>query len=105
MQSRDAWRGWHGYGFVSGESATRRKTMADKNDKIPENVPGKYYVDKTCVPCHTCMEVEGAGALLKYNDDQTYVYFHAQPTDEAQVKIAEDSLAICPTGAIGNDGE
>jgi hypothetical protein len=44
-------------------------------------------------------------ALLKYNDDQTYVYFHAQPADEAQVKIAEDSLAICPTGAIGNDGE
>jgi ferredoxin len=37
--------------------------------------------------------------------DQTYVYFHTQPADEAQVKIAEDSLAICPTGAIGNDGE
>jgi ferredoxin len=79
--------------------------MADKNDKIPENIPGKYYVDKTCVPCHTCMEVEGAGSLLQYNDDQTYVYFHTQPADEAQMKIAEDSLAICPTGAIGNDGE
>jgi ferredoxin len=79
--------------------------MADKSDKISENVPGKYYVDKTCVPCHTCMEVEGVHALLKYNDDQTYVYFHTQPADEAQTKVAEDALAICPTGAIGNDGE
>ncbi len=62
-------------------------------------------MDKTCTPCHTCMEIESVGALLKYNDDQAYVYFHAQPADEAQIKISEDSLAIRPTGAIGNDGE
>ena len=79
--------------------------MADKNDKIPENVPGKYYVDKTCTPCHTCMEVAGVDALLKYNEDQTYVYFHKQPGTPEEVTIAEDALAICPTGAIGNDGE
>jgi ferredoxin len=79
--------------------------MADKNDKITENVSGKYYVDKTCVPCHTCMEVDNAAALLKYNDDQTYVFFHKQPASADEIKIAEDALAICPTGAIGNDGE
>src|ERR1700679_3944769 len=82
---------------------TRRKIMADKNDKLPENVPGKYYDDKTCTPCHTCMEVAGVDALLKYNDDETYVYFHKQPATEAETNIAEDALAICPTGAIGND--
>jgi ferredoxin len=79
--------------------------MADKNDKIPENVPGKFYVDKTCVPCHTCMEVDGVAALLKYNDDQTYVYFHKQPATPEEVKMAEESIALCPTGAIGDDGE
>lgn len=79
--------------------------MADKNEKITENVPGKYYVDKTCVPCHTCMEIDGAYDLLKYNDDETYVYFHKQPTTPEEIKIAEDSMAICPTGAIGDDGE
>ena len=79
--------------------------MADKNDKIAENVPGLYYVDKTCVPCHTCMEIAGVEALLKYNEDQTYVYFHKQPANPEEVKIAEDALAICPTGAIGNDGD
>jgi ferredoxin len=70
--------------------------MADKNDKIPENVPGKYYVDKTCTPCHTCMEVEGVAPLLMYNEDKTYVYFHKQPATEEEIKIAEDALAICP---------
>ena len=79
--------------------------MADKNDKIPENAPGKYYVDKTCTPCHTCMEVEGVAPLLIYNEDKTCVYFHKQPATEEEIKIAEDALAICPTGAIGSDGE
>ncbi len=78
--------------------------MADANDKVPENVPGKYYVDKTCTPCHTCMEVAGVGALLKYNEDETYVFFHKQPEGAAEIAMAEDAMAICPTGAIGSDG-
>ncbi len=79
--------------------------MADKSEIVPENVPGKYYVDKTCTPCHTCMEVANAATLLKYNEDETYVYFHKQPATPEETVIAEDALAICPTGAIGNDGE
>ena len=38
--------------------------MADKNNKLPENVPGPWYVDNTCTPCRTCMEVSGADGLL-----------------------------------------
>ncbi len=78
--------------------------MADITQKVPENVPGKYYVDKTCVPCHTCMEIDGIKAFLRYNDDETYVFFHKQPTTPQEEKITEDALAICPTVAIGNDG-
>ena len=51
------------------------------------------------------MEVAGVGSLLKYNEDETYVYFHRQPATPEETSIAEDALAICPTGAIGNDGE
>ena len=25
--------------------------MADKNDKRPESVPGKFYVDSQCIDC------------------------------------------------------
>ena len=57
--------------------------MADKSIKQPENVPGKWYVDTTCVPCGVC--VDEAPTLLKYNADQTYVYFQRQPATPAEV--------------------
>lgn len=79
--------------------------MADKSIKVPENVPGPWYVDTTCTPCRTCMEVAGADTLLKWNDDETYVYFHKQPEGDAELSIAEETLAVCPTAAIGKDGE
>ena len=28
--------------------------MADKNLKTPENIPGKFYVDSTCIDCGLC---------------------------------------------------
>ena len=79
--------------------------MADKNNKQPENVPGPWYVDTSCTPCRTCMEVAGADSLLKYNGDETYVYFHKQPEGDAELKIAEETMAVCPQTAIANDGE
>ena len=79
--------------------------MADKTNKVPENVPGPWYVDTTCTPCRTCMEVAGADTLLAWNADETKVHFHTQPADDAAKAIAEETMAVCPTNAIGNDGE
>ncbi len=62
-------------------------------------------MDTTCTPCRTCLEVDGADSLIKWNDDETLVFFHAQPADAAQEAIAEEMMAVCPTAAIGNDGE
>jgi hypothetical protein len=50
------------------------------------------------------MEVSGVEAMLKYNDGETYVYFHKQPSPE-ETAIAEEAAAVCPQNAIGNDGE
>ena len=77
--------------------------MADKNSKQPENVPGKWYVDQTCVPCSNCLEE--APTLLKYNADQTYVFFTKQPGTPEEEAAAQKALEICPTGSIGNDGD
>jgi hypothetical protein len=79
--------------------------MADNSSKVPENVPGPWYVDSTCTPCRTCLDVDGADSLIKWNDDETYVYFHEQPADAAQVAVAEEIMAVCPTAAVGSDGE
>ena len=76
--------------------------MADKSNKQPENVPGKWYVDRTCVPCNSCMDE--AGSLLKYSEDQSHVFFSRQPTNPAEEEAAQKASEICPTGSIGNDG-
>lgn len=51
------------------------------------------------------MEVTGADDLLKYNDDETYVYFYKQPSSPEEVAVAEETLAVCPQNAIGSDGD
>ena len=79
--------------------------MADKSAKLPENVPGAWYVDNTCTPCRTCMEVAGADAFLKYNDGETYVYIFKQPEGAEELAAAENAAAVCPQNAIGSDGE
>lgn len=77
--------------------------MADKHNILPENVPGKWYVDDTCTPCRVCLDE--APQLLKYNDDETYVYFFKQPETEEELEAAKNALEICPQQAIGDDGD
>ena len=77
--------------------------MAEKTAIVPENVPGPWYVDNTCTPCRVCLDE--APQLLKWNDDETYVYFFKQPEGEEELAAAENAMAICPQNAIGNDGE
>ncbi|PJZ50690.1 ferredoxin [Leptospira saintgironsiae] len=77
--------------------------MADKNDKVPENVPGKFYIDNSCVPCNDCLEE--APQLLKYTDDESKVYFHKQPASPEEAVAARKAMEICPVEAIGDDGE
>jgi ferredoxin len=78
-----------------------RNPMADKTRILKENLPGKWYVDDSCTPCHVCLEE--APKLLKYNEDQTYVYFFKQPESADELDAAQRALDICPTGSIGND--
>lgn len=75
--------------------------MADSSRKLPENVPGKWYVDDSCTPCHVCLDE--APGMLKYNDDQTYVFVYKQPSTPEELEAAQRALDVCPTGSIGND--
>jgi ferredoxin len=88
--------------FKNRAATEEKNTMADNTRKLPENVPGKWYVDDACTPCHVCLDE--APQLLKYNDDQTYVYFFKQPETPEENDAAQRALDICPTAAIGNDG-
>lgn len=61
--------------------------MADKNDMVKQNAPGKYYIDNSCVPCNDCLEE--APMLLKYTEDESKVYFHRQPATPEEEIAAE----------------
>ena len=76
-------------------------------DNTAPKLPGKGFrvhghVDDTCTPCRVCLDE--APQLLKYNDDETYVYFFKQPEGPEETTAAENASAICPQNAIGNDG-
>jgi hypothetical protein len=51
------------------------------------------------------MEVGGVESILKYNGDESYVYFHKQPSTPEEIAAAEEAAAVCPQNSIGNDGE
>jgi ferredoxin len=48
---------------------------------------------------------EAGGTLLKYNEDETKVYFFKQPENAEEEDAADRAMNVCPTGSIGNDGE
>ena len=77
--------------------------MADRNLRSPENVPGKFYVDSTCIDCGLCPDT--APAVFKRFDQGGYTVVHHQPATEQELALAEEAREACPTESIGNDGD
>ena len=77
--------------------------MADKSQRVPENVPGRFYVDDTCIDCDLCRETAPRNFTRQDAEGHSYV-FH-QPEDPAQEAACLAAMEECPVEAIGNDGE
>lgn len=77
--------------------------MADKQNKLEENVAGAFYVDDQCIDCDACRET--APSFFRRNDDKGYSYVFKQPTDEAEKAQCDEALEGCPVEAIGRDGD
>ena len=76
--------------------------MADLQLKMPENVPGRYYVDNSCVDCDQCRNT--APQFFVRQDDGSYTYVRQQPLTPEEVALAEEARDGCPTDSIGNNG-
>lgn len=76
--------------------------MATPETRLPENVPGRYYVTNECIDCDQCREYAPSVFRRDENIGMTVVYH--QPETEAERLQAEEGLASCPVEAIGNDG-
>ena len=76
--------------------------MADPDDRLPDNVPGKWYVDSNCIDCDVCRTT--APDNFKANEDEGYSFVSKQPANDDEVSQMEEAMESCPTEAIGNDG-
>ena len=77
------------------------RKMADLNDRVPENVPGSYYVDWQCIDCEVC-RTNAPDNFTRSEDGYSFV--NKQPETEEERELCEDALTACPVEAIGNDG-
>jgi len=71
--------------------------MANLQHRLPENAPGDFFVDSSCIDCDTCSQL--APLIFRDHGDQCSVYH--QPETPAEVKRALMALVACPTGSIG----
>jgi len=65
--------------------------------RLPENVPGDFYVDSTCIDCDACRQI----APETFTEDHDTSIVHHQPESTREIKRALMALVACPTASIG----
>src|SRR5688500_5691962 len=65
--------------------------------RLPDNVPGDFFVDSTCIDCDACRQI--APSVFHQSGDQSAVY--RQPLSPDELLAAQKALIACPTASIG----
>ncbi len=76
--------------------------MAEEKDKLVENTPGRFYVDRQCIDCDVCRDTSPAN--FARNDENGYSYVYKQPDTPEELALCEEAFEACPVEAIGDDG-
>ena len=72
--------------------------MARLSERVPENVPGPFFVDSTCIDCDLCRQV----APETFADSRFgHSFVFQQPNSDEQRHRAAMALVACPTASIG----
>jgi len=71
--------------------------MAELGKRLPNNAPGEFFVDSTCINCDTCRQL----APLTFAEEDDYSYVRAQPEDKDGRASAFRALVAGPTASIG----
>jgi len=75
--------------------------MADPLDRNPENVPGPFFVDSTCIDCGLCREI--APQFFALSGESGLSYVHTQPFSSVDTVLAQQAVDQCPTESIGKE--
>src|SRR3954453_16172783 len=73
--------------------------MANRKKQVPENVPGDFFVDSTCIDCDACRQISPE-VFTETADGFSSV--HHQPQNAIETRHALQALLACPTGSIGS---
>ncbi len=74
--------------------------MANFAKRVPENVPGDFFVDSTCIDCDTCRQI----APAVFGEGPGHAFVRRQPPEPERRRRALYALVSCPTGSIGTRG-
>ncbi len=74
--------------------------MANPKKRVPENVPGDFFVDSTCINCDACRQI----APAVFGEAALTSFVRAQPVSATERRSAVQALLSCPTGSIGTLG-
>ncbi|MEP6924520.1 MAG: ferredoxin [Pyrinomonadaceae bacterium] len=76
--------------------------MAEIEEKLPDNVSGKFYVTRECIDCDVCRDTSPAN--FTRNDENGYSFVYKQPETSEEIELCNEAMEVCPVEAIGNDG-
>lgn len=76
--------------------------MAEKINRLPQNVVGAYYVDATCIDCDLCRST--APDFFTRDAETGFSFVYRQPVTPEERALADEARQGCPTESIGNDG-
>ena len=76
--------------------------MAEKINRLPENAPGPFYVDDSCIDCDLCRST--ASDFFRRDEEIGMSIVYRQPVTPEEIALAEQAKEACPTESIGSDG-
>ncbi len=72
--------------------------MADPQKRHPQNVPGPWFVDTSCISCDTCTDVSPE---IFGRDAARKAFVREHRVDD--VSLFEFALESCPVEAVGRE--
>lgn len=77
--------------------------MAKFQDRVAQNVRGKFYVEWSCIYCDFCVEI--APTVFQEHKERGWAFVFHQPTTPDELRRAQEAVESCPTESIGSDGD
>jgi ferredoxin len=75
--------------------------MANRENRLLQNVAGAYYVDSSCIDCDMCRD--SAPDFFRRDEEIGMSIVYRQPVTREECALADEALQSCPSESIGYD--